>query len=92
MVFADVYLIFIVGNVFLPLIVGLAENGFILSDSFGVEITVLVVAVISASDTGITRHVSRKISAKRISQISAFFGGLFALCVVIIFQIPETWA
>jgi drug/metabolite transporter (DMT)-like permease len=76
------------GSVFLPLTIGLYETGFVFSDSFGAEIIILVATAIFASDTGMARYVSEKISAERISQISAFFGGLFALCVDVTFQIP----
>ncbi len=76
------------GSIFLPVSVGLYENGFVLSSSFNAEIIVIIATAIFALDTGMARYVSEKISPERISQMSAFFGGFFALCIILIFQIP----
>ncbi|MGI0041951.1 MAG: DMT family transporter, partial [Nitrosopumilaceae archaeon] len=41
-----------------------------------------------AVDINMCKHVSSKINAKKITQISSFAGGGFALFLILIFQIP----
>jgi len=78
----------IVGAVFLPLGVDLYGNNFGLDNLVYGDFLILLAAGFYALDISIARYLSRRASAARISQLSAFAAVPFALMLVIIFQIP----
>ena len=78
----------IVGAVFLPLGVDLYGNNFALDNLVYGDFLILLAAGFYALDISIARYVSRRASAARISQLSAFAAIPFALMLVVLFQIP----
>lgn len=78
----------LVGAVILPLGLDLQGNDFSFDKMVYGDFLILLAAGIWAIDICLAKHVSKKASATRISQLSAFAGVPFALLLIAIFQIP----
>src|SRR3989338_7331820 len=78
----------LVGAIAIPLSLDLQENNFTLNKIVFGDFLILLAAVFYAIDISIARFVSRRASATRISQLSAFAGIPFALLLILIFQVP----
>ncbi len=76
------------GAVLLPFGVELQGNNFTINDIVYGDFLILLAAGFYAVDISIARFLSRRASAARISQLSAFAGVPFALLLIVIFQIP----
>jgi len=76
------------GAMIIPLGLDLQENNFTLDKIVFGDFLILLAAAFYAVDISIARFVSRRASATRISQLSAFAGIPFALVLVTIFQVP----
>ena len=78
----------ILGAVVMPLGLDLHSNNFSLDKMVYGDFLILLAAGFWAVDISIAKYVSKKASAVRISQLSAFAGIPFALLLIGIFQIP----
>ncbi|HSD04462.1 MAG TPA: DMT family transporter [Nitrosopumilaceae archaeon] len=78
----------IAGVVLLPLGYDLYQNGMIMTNLVFGDLLILLSGLFYALDINMCKYVSDRIDAKKITQIASFFGGGFALFLILIFQIP----
>ena len=76
------------GAVVLPLGTELQSNNFTIDEIVYGDFLIILAAGFYAVDISIAKYVSKRASAARISQLSAFAGIPFALSLIVIFQIP----
>ena len=82
------FLMIIFGAMLFPLWMEFSENGFQMSKLVFGDILIMIGAFFYACDMNISKFVNCKISAAKISQISAVAGGLFAITLIFLFEIP----
>ena len=76
------------GAVLLPLGLEMQGNNFTIDNIVYGDFLILLAAGFFAVDISIARFVSKRTSAARISQLSAFAGVPFAILLIVIFNIP----
>lgn len=82
------FLMIIVGMIILPIVYDLHDNDFLLSSLLMGDILIILSGLFYAVDVNICKYVSDKIDAKRITQITSFASGVFALIILFILNIP----
>ena len=82
------FVMIIFGMLVLPVSYDLYLNGLSLSGLVFGDLLIILAGVLYAVDINICKYVSDRFSSKRITQISSFAAGGFALAVLIAFQIP----
>jgi len=78
----------IVGMIILPVMYDLYENGMSISGVLFGDFLIILSGLFYAIDVNICKYVSDKIDAKRVTQITSFVSGIFALLVLVILKIP----
>lgn len=78
----------IVGASLIPIGYDLYQHEMNLTSLVFGDLLILLSGLFYAIDINMCKHVSNKIDAKKITQISSFAGGGFALLVILAFQIP----
>lgn len=76
------------GMTALPIGFDLYQNGMHLSDLVLGDLLILSSGLLYAIDINICKYVSDRFDAKRITQITSFSAGIFALLLSFLFQIP----
>jgi len=78
----------IIGASLIPIGYDLYQHKMSLTDLVFGDLLILLSGLLYAIDINMCKHVSSKIDAKKITQISSFAGGGFALFLILVFQIP----
>ena len=78
----------IIGASIIPIGYDLYQHEMNLTDLVFGDLLILLAGLLYAVDINMCKHISSKINAKKITQISSFAGGGFALFLILIFQIP----
>ena len=78
----------IVGMVVIPVGIDLHQNGFMFSDLVFGDMLILLSGLFYALDINLCKYVSKRLDAKRITQITSFVSGGFALGLMLAFNIP----
>ncbi len=78
----------IVGIIALPITYELYKNDLNMSSFLLGDILIILSGLFYAIDVNLSKYVSDKIDAKRITQITSFASGLFALLITAILDIP----
>lgn len=78
----------IIGASFLPIGYDLYQHKMSVTDLVFGDLLILLSGLLYAVDINMCKHVSSKINAKKITQVSSFAGGGFALFLMLVFQIP----
>jgi drug/metabolite transporter (DMT)-like permease len=82
------FVMIIVGMIILPVGYDLYENGMSISGVLLGDALIILSGLFYAIDVNICKYVSDKIDAKRVTQITSFASGIFALLVLVILKIP----
>ena len=82
------FLMMIIGIIILPITYELYKNDLNMSSFLLGDILIILSGLFYAIDVNLSKYVSNKIDAKRITQITSFSSGLFALLIIVIFNIP----
>jgi len=82
------FLMIIIGMIILPVTYDLYENDMSMSSLLLGDILIILSGLFYAIDVNLCKYVSNKIDAKRITQITSFASGIFALFILVIFDIP----
>ena len=82
------FVMIIIGMIGLPIVYDLHDHGVGLSSFLIGDVLIILSGLLYAIDVNISKYVSDKIDAKRITQITSFASGLFALLILIILDIP----
>ena len=82
------FLMIIIGMIILPVAYDLYDNDISTSSLLIGDILIILSGFFYAIDVNICKYVSNKIDAKRITQITSFAAGIFALLILIILNIP----
>ena len=82
------FLMIIIGIIILPITYELYKNDLNMSSFLLGDILIILSGLFYAIDVNLSKYVSDKIDAKRITQITSFSLGLFALLIIVIFNIP----
>ncbi len=82
------FLMIIIGIIILPITYELYKNDLNMSSFLLGDILIILSGLFYAIDVNLSKYVSNKIDAKRITQITSFSSGLFALLIIVIFNIP----
>ncbi|MFB5644998.1 MAG: DMT family transporter [Nitrosopumilaceae archaeon] len=78
----------ILGMVVIPVGIDLHQNGFLFSDLVFGDMLILLSGLFYALDINLCKYVSKRLDAKRITQITSFVSGGFALGLMLAFNIP----
>ncbi len=78
----------IVGMVVIPVGFDLYQNGFAMSELVFGDMLILVSGLFYALDINLCKYVSKRFDAKRITQITSLVSGIFALGLMLTFNIP----
>jgi drug/metabolite transporter (DMT)-like permease len=78
----------IIGMVVLPIGYDFYTNGITMSKLVFGDILLLLAGFFWALDINMSNYVSDRLSSQRITQLASFVAGLFALGLVLVFQIP----
>ena len=78
----------IVGMVIIPVGIDLHQNGFMFSDLVFGDMLILLSGLFYALDINLCKYVSKRLDAKRITQITSFVSGGFALGLMLAFNVP----
>jgi len=78
----------IVGMVLLPVGIDLYENGFVFSNMVFGDFLVLLSGLFYALDINLCKYVSKRLDARRITQISSLVSGVFAVSLMFMFNVP----
>ena len=78
----------IIGMVVLPIGYDFYNNGITMTKLVFGDILLLLAGFFWALDINISNHVSDRLGSQRITQLASFVAGLFALSLILIFQIP----
>lgn len=78
----------IVGMVIIPVGFDLHQNGFAMSELVFGDMLILVSGLFYALDINLCKYVSKRFDAKRITQITSLVSGVFALGLMLMFNIP----
>ena len=82
------FLMIIVGMIALPISYDLYESDIGMSSLLMGDILIIFSGLLYAIDVNICKYVSDKIDAKRVTQITSFASGIFALSIIVAFNIP----
>lgn len=82
------FLLMVIGMVILPIGYDFYQNGLILTKLVFGDILLIVAGIFWALDINMTKFITNKIDAKRITQLVSFISGAFAFCLILAFQIP----
>jgi len=82
------FVMIIVGMIILPIIYDLHKNGMSMSGVLLGDVLIISSGLFYAIDVNICKYVSDKIDAKRVTQVTSFASGIFALLVLVILNIP----
>ncbi|MGI0011242.1 MAG: DMT family transporter, partial [Nitrosopumilaceae archaeon] len=78
----------IIGASLMPIGYDLYQHEMNLTNLVFGDLLILLSGLFYAIDINMCKHVSSRIDAKKITQISSFAGGGFALLLILVFQIP----
>jgi len=78
----------IVGMVIIPVGIDLQQNGFAFTDLVFGDMLILLSGLFYALDINLCKYVSKRLDAKRITQITSFVSGGFALGLMLAFNVP----
>ncbi len=78
----------IIGMVVLPIGYDFYNNGITITKLVFGDILLLLAGLFWALDINMSNYVSDRLGSQRITQIASFVAGLFALGLILIFQIP----
>lgn len=78
----------IVGMVIIPVGFDLHQNGFAMTELVFGDMLILVSGLFYALDINLCKYVSKRFDAKRITQITSLVSGVFALGLMLTFNIP----
>ncbi len=76
------------GMIILPIGYDFYSNGITMSKVVFGDILLLLAGLFWALDITMSHHISSRVDSKRITQLTSFLAGLFALCLILGFQIP----
>ena len=82
------FVMIIIGMIILPVIYDLYENDMSMSGVLLGDVLIILSGLFYAVDVNICKYVSDKIDAKRVTQVTSFASGAFALLVLVILNIP----
>ena len=82
------FLMIIIGIIILPITYELYKNDLNMSSFLLGDVLIILSGLFYAIDVNLSKYVSNKIDAKRITQITSFASGLFALLIIVILDIP----
>ncbi len=82
------FMMIIIGMVILPIAYDLHDSGINVSSFLIGDILIILSGLFYAIDVNICKYVSDKIDAKRITQITSFASGIFALLILVVLNIP----
>jgi drug/metabolite transporter (DMT)-like permease len=78
----------IIGMVVLPIGYDFYANGITVTKLVFGDILLLLAGLFWALDINMSHHISSRLGSQRITQMASFLAGLFALCLILGFQIP----
>jgi drug/metabolite transporter (DMT)-like permease len=78
----------IIGMVILPIGYDFYSNGITVTKLVFGDVLLLLAGLFWALDINMSHHISSKLGSQRITQLASFLAGLFALCLILGFQIP----
>jgi len=78
----------IVGMIIIPIGIDLYGNGFAVSDLVFGDLLILLSGLFYALDINLCKLLSRKMDSRRMIQLTSLFSGIFALGLVVFFNIP----
>jgi drug/metabolite transporter (DMT)-like permease len=78
----------IVGMVIIPVGIDMQQNGFMFSDLVFGDMLILLSGLFYALDINLCKYVSKRLDAKRITQLTSFVSGGFALALMLMFNVP----
>lgn len=78
----------IIGMVALPIGYDFYTNGITMTKLVFGDILLLLAGFFWALDISMSNHISGRLGSRRITQLASFSAGLFALCLILGFQIP----
>lgn len=76
------------GMIILPIGYDFYSNGITMSKIVFGDVLLLLAGLFWALDISISHHISSRVDSRRITQLTSFLAGLFALCLILGFQIP----
>ena len=82
------FALIILGMVVLPIGYDFYSNGITMSKIVFGDILLLVAGLFWALDVNMSHHIISRIGSKRMTQMASFLASLFALCLILGFQIP----
>jgi len=82
------FALIIIGMVVLPIGYDFYSNGITMSKIVFGDILLLLAGLFWALDINMSHHISSRLGSQRITQLASFLAGLFALCLIVGFQIP----
>jgi drug/metabolite transporter (DMT)-like permease len=78
----------IIGMLILPIGYDFYSNGITMSKIVFGDVLLLLAGLFWSLDIIMSHHISSRVSSKRITQLSSFLAGIFALCLILGLQIP----
>ncbi len=78
----------IIGMVVLPIGYDFYSNGIMMTKIVFGDVLLLLAGLFWALDINMSHHISSRLGSQRITQLASFLAGLFALCLILGFQIP----
>ena len=82
------FLMIILGMVVIPVGIDLQQNGFMISDLVFGDMLILFSGLLYALDINLCKYVSKRMDAKRITQLTSFVSGGFAVVLMLMFNVP----
>ena len=84
------FFMIVFGMMILPILAEIHTNGFVFSELLIGDLLILTSGLLYAVDINICKYVSDRFNPKRITQITSFVSGFFALGLVFALEIPMT--
>lgn len=78
----------IIGMIVIPVGYDFYTNGITMSKLVIGDILLLIAGLFWALDINMSNYVSNKLGTQRITQLASFVAGIFALSLILVFQIP----
>jgi len=78
----------IVGMIMIPIGIDLYDNGFAVSQLVFGDVLILLSGLFYALDINLCKLLSKKMDSRRMLQLTSLFSGIFALGLVVFFNIP----
>jgi len=82
------FIMIIFGVMVIPVMYDISQSGMVMTELLYGDIMIIVSGLFLAIDVNLYKFVSNKISSHRIMQLYSFSGGLLALGVIFVFDIP----